>query len=93
MISWNVNHVLVLGSKHERRQTQWTSNVFLKEKCWKGYVGAYIFKWNHVNAKIVYPQVVQKREGMLELGWIIGHKSLINVIRRGDHHGLFGLMS
>jgi len=39
------------------------------KKCWKRYVGAYILKWNLVNAKIVYPQVVQKREGMLELGW------------------------
>jgi hypothetical protein len=29
---------------------------------------------------------------MLELGWAVGHKLLINVTRRGDHHGLLGLM-
>jgi hypothetical protein len=29
---------------------------------------------------------------MLELGWVVGHKLLINVIRRGDRHSLRGLM-
>jgi hypothetical protein len=28
---------------------------------------------------------------MLELGWAVCHKLLINVSRRGDHHGLLGL--
>jgi hypothetical protein len=54
-----------------------------KKKCWK----------RCIHLKIVYPQVVQKGEGMFELRWGVGHKLLINFIRRGDHHGLLWPMS
>jgi hypothetical protein len=30
---------------------------------------------------------------MFELGWVVGHKLLINFTRRGDHLGLLRLMS